>query len=106
MDGGVRETLCSSCGHRDVCAHKDNYLNMIKSLQVMFYKFPENEREFMCLRDPSCKFYSKKEFSIPRLTQSIGDPKNMALAMVGDGRKSCAKMIAETVQKYERKVDI
>lgn len=59
MDGGVRETLCSSCDHRDVCAHKDDYLNMVNSLQEMFNKFPENEREFMYLRDPNCKFYSK-----------------------------------------------
>lgn len=66
MDEGVRETLCSSCGHRDVCAHKDNYLNMAKSLQEMFYKFPENERDFMYLRDPYCKFYSKV-LNIPKL---------------------------------------
>ena len=65
MDEGVRETLCSSCSHRDVCTHTDNYLNMVKSLQEMFYKFPENERDFMYLRDPDCKFYSK-ESSTPR----------------------------------------
>lgn len=65
MDEGVRETLCSSCSHRDVCTHKDDYLNMVKSLQEMFYKFPENERDFMCLRDPDCKFYSKV-LSTPR----------------------------------------
>ena len=94
MDGAVRETLCSSCSHRDVCIHKDDYLNMVKSLQEVFYKFPENEREFMYLRDPDCKFYSK-ESSIPRfLTQNMNIPENM----VGDGRKSCAKMIAEEVQ--------
>ena len=58
MDVGIRETLCNSCSHRNVCAHKDDYLNMVKSLQEMFYKFPENERGFMYLRDPDCKFYS------------------------------------------------
>lgn len=66
MVGEVRETCCSSCSHIDVCAHKDDYLNMIKSLEEMFYKFPENERVFMRLRDPDCKFYSK-ESSIPKL---------------------------------------
>lgn len=66
MVGEVRETCCSSCSHRDVCAHKDDYLNMIKSLEEMFYKFPENERVFMRLRDPDCKFYSK-ESSTPKL---------------------------------------
>ena len=59
MSEEVRETLYSSCSHRNVCAHKDNYLNMVKSLQEMFYKFPDNEREFMYLRDPEYKFYSK-----------------------------------------------
>ena len=65
MDEGVRETLCSSCIHRYFCTHKDDYLNMIKSLQETFYKFPKNDRSFMCLRDPDCEFYSK-ELSIPR----------------------------------------
>ena len=26
MDGGARETLCSSCSHINVCVHKDDYL--------------------------------------------------------------------------------
>ena len=65
MDGAVRETLCSSCIHRDVCTHKDDYLNILKSLEEMFHKFPDNERDFMYLRDPDCKFYSKV-LSTPR----------------------------------------
>ena len=100
MDEGVRETLCSSCSHRDVCTHKDDYLNMVKSLQEMFYKFPENERDFMYLRDPDCEFYSK-ESSTPRFLTH-----NMVVAMAGDGRKSCAKMIKESAQKYDEKTDI
>lgn len=79
MNEGVRETLCSSCGHRDVCAHKDDYLNMVKSLQEMFCKFPENERGFMYLRDPGCKFYLK-ESSIPKvLTQMVSIPEDELL---------------------------
>ena len=58
MDETKRETLCSSCGHSDVCAHKDDYLNVVKSLQERFCECPDNEREFMYLRDPDCKFYS------------------------------------------------
>lgn len=107
MDGAVRETCCSSCSHRDVCAHKDDYLSMIKSLEEMFYKFPENERVFMHLRDPDCKFYSK-ELAMPRalLTQSIGIPENMAVS--GDRIKSCAKMIAEDFyrKRMDEKTDI
>ena len=95
MDEGVRETLCSSCSHRDVCAHKNDYLNMVKSLREMFYKFPENEREFMYLRDPDCKFYSK-ESSTPRfLTQNMTIPENADV-------KSCAKMIAEEARNLGR----
>lgn len=99
MDEGVRETLCSSCIHRHICTHKDDYLNMVKSLQEMFYKFPENEREFMYLRDPDCEFYSK-ELSIPRfLTQNMNIPENADV-------KSCAKMIKESAQKYDEKTGI
>ena len=95
MDEGVRETLCSSCSHINVCAHKDDYLNMVKSLQEMFYKFPENERDFMYFRDPDCKFYSK-ESSIPRfLTQNMNIPENA-------DAKSCAKMIAEEARNLGR----
>ena len=95
MDEGVRETLCSSCSHRDVCAHKNDYLNMVKSLQETFYKFPENEREFMYLRDPDCKFHSK-ELSIPRfLTQNMNIPENA-------DAKSCSKMIAEEARNLGR----
>ena len=99
MDGGARETLCSSCSHINICAHKDDYLNMVKSLQEMFYKFPENERDFMYLRDPDCKFYSKV-LSTPRfLTQNMTIPENADV-------KSCAKMIKESAQKYDEKTDI
>lgn len=105
MNKGVRETLCSSCSHRDVCTHKDDYMHMVKSLQEMFCKFPENERGFMYLRDPECRFYLK-EFRTPRaLTQSAGLTENMVLAMVGDGRKSCAKMIAEKASESAKKFD-
>lgn len=99
MNEGVRETRCTSCSRRDVCAHKYDYLNMVKSLQETFCKFPENERGFMYLRDPDCRFYSK-EFRTPRaLTQSASLTENMVLAMVDDGRKKCEKLIAEKVSE-------
>lgn len=76
MDEAVRETLCSSCSHRYVCAHKDDYLNMVKSLQEMFYKLPENKRDFMYLRDPDCKFHWT-DLSTPKfLTQRMDIPTN------------------------------
>lgn len=99
MVGEVRETCCSSCSHRDVCAHKDDYLSMIKSLEEMFYKFPENERVFMRLRDPDCKFYSKI-LSTPKLPmQRIALTENEPLKTLEDGRKSCAEIIRRAMIK-------
>ena len=83
MDGAVRETLCSSCSHRNVCIHKDDYLNMVKSLQEMFYKFPDNEREFMYLRDPDCKFYLKDSTTPRFLTQRMNIPENKVVEIDG-----------------------
>lgn len=97
MGEGVRETLCSSCSHRDVCTHKDDYLNMVKSLQEMFYKFPENERALMYLRDPGCKFYLK-EFRTQRAVLTENDKENL-LKAVENGRKNCEKLIAEKVSE-------
>lgn len=74
MDEGVIETFCSSCSHKDVCAFKDDYLNVVNSLVDMFYKSNKNNREFMDFRDPRCRFYSK-ESSTPRLfAQRVGIP--------------------------------
>lgn len=87
MDVGVRETLCSSCAHRGVCAHKDDYLNMVKSLEEVFYKFPDVERDFMHFRDPGCKFHSK-ELSTPKfLTQKM-------IISGNDEAEKCAEKIA------------
>ena len=100
MGEAVRETLCTSCSHRDVCAHKDDYLNMVKSLEEIFYKFPENEREIMRLRDPECKFYSKKS-STPRfLTQKMNIPENEKEKFLK------AMEAAEAVQNFNRKTDV
>lgn len=91
MDREVREILCSSCSHRNVCAYKDDYLNMLKSLQEMFYKISENEREFMYLRDPDCKYHSKG-LSTPRTV--ISENANA---------KKCANMIAEEARNAMEK---
>lgn len=79
MDGEREEILCRSCSHKDVCAYKDDYLNMVNSLVDIFYKSNKNDREFMDFRDPRCRFYSK-ESSIPRaLTQMASIPENELL---------------------------
>lgn len=108
MDGGMEEIFCSSCSHKDVCVYKDVYLNMVNSLVETFYKSNKNDIEFMDFRDPLCRFYSK-ESSTPRLfAQRVGIPEDMALTILDDGRKSCAKMIAaaEAVQNFNRKTDV
>ena len=79
MDEGMEEILCVSCSHKDVCAYKDDYLNMVNSLVDIFYKSNKNDGEFMDFRDPRCRFYSK-ESSIPRaLTQMVSIPENELL---------------------------
>ena len=71
-------------------------MNMVKSLQEMFYKLPDNERDFMYLRDPDCKFHSK-ELSMPKfLTQRMTIQENSDV-------KSCAKMIAEETRNWMEK---
>lgn len=30
---GVKTTLCTSCEHKDVCAHKSDYLNIIQAVK-------------------------------------------------------------------------
>ena len=33
MPDGVKETLCTRCEHREVCIHKLDYLNILKSVE-------------------------------------------------------------------------
>lgn len=70
MDGGMEEVLCRSCSHKDVCAYRDDYLNMVNSLVDIFYKSNKNDREFMDFRDPLCRFYSK-ELSTPKVLMQM-----------------------------------
>lgn len=57
MNNMVKEPLCQTCNHKNVCVHKDDYLNMIKNLQDIFFKVPADKRDFMYLRDPDCRLY-------------------------------------------------
>lgn len=36
MFEGVKETLCTRCAHRDVCAHKQDYLDILKAVEYDF----------------------------------------------------------------------
>lgn len=33
MPDGVKETLCNRCEHKDVCAYKFDYLNILKAVE-------------------------------------------------------------------------
>ena len=33
MFEGTKETLCTRCAHRDVCAHKQDYLDILKAVE-------------------------------------------------------------------------
>lgn len=33
FDAGVKETLCTRCAHREVCAYKQDFLDIIKAVE-------------------------------------------------------------------------
>ena len=33
LDAGVKETLCTCCTHREVCAYKQDYLDILKAVE-------------------------------------------------------------------------
>lgn len=33
MFEGVKETLCTRCAHREVCTHKQDYLDILKAVE-------------------------------------------------------------------------
>ena len=33
FDVGVKETLCTRCAHREVCSHKQDYLDILKAVE-------------------------------------------------------------------------
>ena len=33
FDAGVKETLCTRCAHREVCAYKQDFLDIIKTVE-------------------------------------------------------------------------
>lgn len=67
---GVRETICSGCTHRQVCAYKDDYLRMLSALQETFNRFPEETRSHIGFLDPACNFVEKKEINVITYRQS------------------------------------
>lgn len=59
MSGGVRETICTRCEHRDVCKHKETYLEFLKAQENLYAEYG-GHIEFICQNDPKCKFHKEK----------------------------------------------
>lgn len=59
MDGGVRETICASCIHREVCIYKQTYLEYLSACEKMRNNYGD-DISFIKKTDPDCKHYKKK----------------------------------------------
>lgn len=60
MDNGSRETRCTICAHREVCAYKHKYLETMKMLEDLFFAvihFGDGDLNFLVFSDPGCKFF-------------------------------------------------
>lgn len=59
MDGGVRETTCTHCIHREVCLYKQTYLEYLRASEKMYSDYPD-DISFIEKTDPNCIHYKKK----------------------------------------------
>lgn len=62
MCDGVRETLCTRCAHREVCAYKDTYLKYLEGM-IKFNNEYSDYISFIEKDDPNCKFFLRKSES-------------------------------------------
>lgn len=64
VDDGVRETICTSCVHREVCVYKQTYLEYLSACEKMHSEY-RDDISFIGKKDPDCKFCMKKsDFAI------------------------------------------
>lgn len=59
VDGGVRETMCTGCVHRQVCKNIETYMAFLKESEKLYREF-QKEIDFIEPKDPVCRFYQKK----------------------------------------------
>lgn len=59
MFNSVRETICTRCEHRDVCKHKETYLEFLKAQENLYAEYG-SYIEFIRRNDPDCKFHDEK----------------------------------------------
>lgn len=73
---GVKETLCTSCEHREVCSYKEKFLKAVNAVDDCMVSYPNESEpctyEHIRLCDISwikpvelrCKFYMEKGIGI------------------------------------------
>lgn len=59
MGGAVRETMCTSCIHREICLYKQTYLEYLSACEKMYSDYPD-DISFIKKTDPNCIHYKKK----------------------------------------------
>ena len=65
VDTGVKETLCTRCIHKDVCAYKHDYLDIIKAVENvtvtkdMYCAKKVIDYDFIGTIHVSCRYYEK-----------------------------------------------
>jgi hypothetical protein len=59
VSGGVRETICTDCIHREVCIYKQTYLEYLEMSEKMRSNY-KNDISFINHTDPDCKYCMKK----------------------------------------------
>lgn len=64
MNGGVRETVCTNCVHREVCMYKQSYLEYLDACEKLYSDY-KDDISFIRKIDPDCK-HCIKESSIMR----------------------------------------
>lgn len=76
MNEAVRETPCTHCAHREVCKHKEDFLNVIRAVNEATVHEPEDNSNrvrmkkvvnYDCVSDivVTCR-YHKPEVATPR----------------------------------------
>lgn len=60
LSGAVRETMCTSCIHREVCLYKQTYLEYLRACEKMYEDYPDDISSFIEESDPNCIHYKKK----------------------------------------------
>lgn len=77
----VRETLCMSCYHREVCQYKALFLEAQKEIDDAYINEETGPaRQIVYIRDIpflkpvelKCTYYIRKEISIPTLREGVG----------------------------------